>query len=165
MSRTTRVVPALGLAAAVLLTGCVSEGLPQEGGQGAVTAGPGPEDSPGDAAEEPSPGAEATAEPAGDCAAVLASGGSAVPSETDDDSGVAEGGDDESLAAAFEVCESLDEFREAAAQFPDVLDGNSPDTFVVDRCESEPAVQDSELCRAVEVDDGGQFSSEAPTDG
>lgn len=146
--RSVRPVVLLAALSLALLPGCVSDRLPDEGPQGAVTAGPPPEEtSAGETtqpteAPQPTGATDATGEGTG------AAGAALTPCEA----ALAEGGDQ--VSDAFDACETYEEFRDAAASYPDALDGNQPDIFVFDRCESLPAVQGSALCQDIEQDGG-----------
>ncbi|MFC5380779.1 hypothetical protein [Aquipuribacter nitratireducens] len=148
--RPVRAVVLLAALSLVLLPGCVSDRLPDEGPQGAVTAGPPPEDtSAGETAEPIDPtGAPETTDATGAGEATGAAGDALAPCEA----ALAEGGD--RISDAFDACETYEEFRDAAASYPDALDGNQPDIFVFDRCESLPAVQGSALCEDIEQEGG-----------
>lgn len=50
---------------------------------------------------------------------------------------------------AFFACESLEEFSQASADYPDALDGTNPEVFAPNRCQGAESVQDSPLCAEV----------------
>jgi len=58
-------------------------------------------------------------------------------------------GDAARLDDAVSSCFSLAEWRSAAGDFPDVMDGTDPDQFLKGRCAAAPALASTALCLAV----------------
>ena len=51
------------------------------------------------------------------------------------------------LDQAIRDCESLQEFAEAAEDYPDALDGVDAETFIGNRCEFEASLAEAAICR------------------
>jgi hypothetical protein len=187
MHRNVARVAAL-LAAGVLVAGCAGPqgSLPQEGGQGAVTAGQDPQaTAPG--GEEtgvtgPQPDDEQTGEASAECLdAVRAAEEQQSAGEGGDPTGVSTeesdllGQDDgtrpnAALFPAFDACQDVDEFRAATSGSDGVLRGEDPADFVVVTCEREEAVQGTSLCESAAGSEepfvtGEEGTDEATADG
>ncbi|WP_336922100.1 hypothetical protein [Aquipuribacter sp. SD81] len=130
-----------------LLAGCggygAREDLVMEGDEGGVTAGQAPEPT-GTDSDAPAVGVLPqdlqTADVPEDCLAVV---------DSAEETPVDEGQPWEDLYPAFEVCTTVEDFRQAVSAQGDLLDGNDPVEFVVTTCDNEPAVVDTVLCAAV----------------